>query len=63
MGVPPVATEYHLKVPAEPYEADTDVVPVVHIVLLVTVGAASVADTLAVTAVRADTQVPSVNST
>jgi hypothetical protein len=63
IAIPPDETLYHLKVPAEAYDAFNDVLPAEQIVLPVVEGAARAEDTLAVTAVLALVHVPSLNST
>ena len=62
-NVPPLAAVYHRNVPADAYDADTDVAPAVQIVLPDTAGAVIPALIVAFTAVRADLHVPLVNST
>lgn len=62
-GAPPDATLYHLKVPAEAYDAVNDVLPAAQIVFPEAEGGASAEVKFAVTAVLALVQVPSVNST
>jgi hypothetical protein len=62
-AAPPVAAAYQRKVPADPYDAETDVAPALQMVLFVTVGAAIAEVMVALTAVRADVHTPFVNST
>jgi len=62
-SVPPEASEYQRKVPADVWLADTVAVPDEHIVLFVTEGDAIAPVIVALTAARGDVHVPSLNAT